>query len=220
VDEKLDPNEGVGELDALEYLAYYQGDPQQILKQRVTYGNALQTAHNWGVPSQNYPHTSEGVGIPISIGEWHTYAVEYEPTEIRFYLDGCLRNRIVEGQVVQFWNSATNAWDQKPFRIPKSQFYSLLIGNAASNAGYLPSWYRAWTDKNATATQGAAGANFRSTELHVDYVRYFTSPDLPTLPVGAATRASAAPGGTPALKAADPGVRAATIPHPRATPKR
>lgn len=191
VDERLDPNVGGGELDNLEFLAYDQRDPTQLLRQSATFGNALQTAHNWGVPALNYPHTSEGVGIPISVGEWHSYTVEYEPGEVRFYIDHCLRNRIVEGQIVKYWSSTSNAWEQKPFHIPKSQRYTLIIGNPASNAGYLPSWYRAWTDKES-ATQGSAGPNFRPTELHVDYVRYYTSPDLPPLE-GARTMRLAAP---------------------------
>lgn len=189
VDERLDPAQGVGELDALEYLAHDQGDPKQLVTGSATFGNAIQTAHNWGVPADNYPHTSEGVGIPISVGEWRSYSIDYEPGEVRFYIDGCLRNRIVEGQPVTYWNGTTNAWETKPFRIPKNQYYTLIIGNPASNAGYLPSWYRAWTDK-ATGTQGNAGAGFRSTELHVDYVRYYTSPDLPVLGATRSMRAA------------------------------
>lgn len=193
VDEKLDPAQGGGELDALEYLAHDQGDARQLLRNSATFGNALQTGHNWGGTPDGYPHTSEGVGIPISIGEFHSYTVEYEPTELRFYIDGCLRNRIVEGQVVEYWDGAANAMVSKPFRIPKNQFYSLIIGNPASNAGYLPSWYRAWTDKS-TGVGGNAGAAFRTTELHVDYVRYYTSPDLPQVTAPAARMAAPAPG--------------------------
>ena len=100
-------------------------------------------------------------------------------SEIRFYVDGCLRNRIVEGQTVKYWDSGANAMVARPFRIPKNQELSLIIGNPASNAGYLPDWYRAWTNKSGSGTEGNGGAAFKPTELHADYVRYYTSPDLP-----------------------------------------
>lgn len=170
VDEKLDPCLGSGELDALEFLAFDQGDPGQISSQSVTFGNAFQTAHNWG--TAYYPHTSQGVSIPISAGEFHIYAVEYEPTEIRFYIDDCLRNRIVDGQIITWWDSAVNNFVSRPFYVPKQQLYTIIISDPASGAGWLPAWYRAETD--ATGTKGSGQGNFRPTELHLDYVRYYT----------------------------------------------
>ena len=155
---------GNGELDALEYLADLGGAKDQIVRRSVSSGNAIQTAHNWGVDSQGYPHTSEGVGIPIRVGEWHTYSVEYEPDEIRFYIDSCLRNRIVEGQLVKVDGGGT-----RPFHIPRDQTYNLIIGNPISAAPWLPDWYRAW---------GGGNMNGRSdwvrTTVSVDYVRYYT----------------------------------------------
>jgi hypothetical protein len=165
---------GQGELDALEYLADLGGRPDQIVKGSATHGKAMQTMHNWGIDSQGYPHTSDAVGIPISIGEWHTYAVEYEPTEIRMYIDGCLRNRVREGDLiyVQPWDrpndQAGNAY--RPFRIPTDRKYHLLIGNAASAASWLPSWYRAYGGGTLERK------DFKPTTFDVDYVRVYKRP--------------------------------------------
>ena len=164
VDQKKDQSQGAGELDALEYLADFGGDPNQIVKQSASSGNAIQTAHNWGVDSAGYPHTSEGVGIPIRIGEWHTYAVEYEPDEIRFYIDGCMRNRIVEGQQVKLSTGGT-----RPFHIPRDQTYTILVGNPISAASWLPDWYKAWGGGNMDGR-----SDWISTTVAVDYVRYYT----------------------------------------------
>ncbi len=165
VDKVADPTQGGAELDMLEYISDLDGASDQLTKPSVTYGMAWQTAHNWGVGS--YPHISQGVGLPISVGDWHVYAVEYEPTEIRFYIDNCLRNRIVEGQLMQS-NGKT-----QPFHIPTGQTLQMLIGNPASAAAYFPAWYRASNGNNTSLRP-----DFQPTELDVDYVRYYVDPAL------------------------------------------
>jgi len=162
---------GHGELDALEYLADLKGDSNQIVKGSATYGTAMQTTHNWGVDSQNYPHTSDGVGIPISVGEWHVYAVEFEPDEIRMYIDGCLRNRLREGDKVFIkpWDRPnTDTASYRPFKLPKNKKYNILIGNPASAASWLPSWYRAYG-----GASNLQRTDFKPTYLEVDYVRAY-----------------------------------------------
>jgi beta-glucanase (GH16 family) len=172
--------EGGGELDLLEYLAFDQNDTTQIVRQTATFGNAVQTGHNWGIKAPlianggGYPHTSEAVGIPISLGEFHTDRVDYEPTEIRFYIDNCLRNRITEGQLVKFKENGKEV--SRPFVIPQQQLYNIIISSPASSAHWLPNWYKATTDATGRFLNG--GSNFRPTELHVDYVRYYTSTEI------------------------------------------
>lgn len=168
-DQKSNPAEGPAELDALELLADLQGDEKQIVQGTGSYGQAWQTAHNWGVDSAGYPHTSEGVGIPISIGEFHVYAVEWEPAEIRFYVDGCLRNKIHDHDLVKLDGGGT-----REFRVPKDQTINILIGNPASAASWLPKWYRAWGGGNMNGR-----ADFVPTELHVDYVRFYEAEGAP-----------------------------------------
>jgi len=167
-DQKTDSTQGAGELDLLEYIADMDGASNQITSQSTSYAMAWQTAHNWGVASAGYPPTSQGVGIPISIGDWHVYAVEYEPTEIRFYIDGCLRNRLVEGEEVAQSDGST-----RPFHIPKNQTYGILIGNPASAETYWPAWYSAWGGSSS-----AGIANFQSTAIEVDYIRYYVDSSI------------------------------------------
>jgi len=165
VDQRLDPAQGIGELDALELLADLGGDPDQIVRRTATYGMGWQTIHNWGVDAAGYPHTSEGVGVPIRIGEWHVYAIEYEADEVRVYVDGCLRNRIREGQTIQLEGGGT-----RPFHIPRNQTQHIFLGNPASAASWLPRWYRAWGGGHQDGR-----ADFVPTELHVDYVRAYVA---------------------------------------------
>jgi hypothetical protein len=135
----------------------------------------MQTIHNWGVDSQGYPHTADGVGIPIGIGEWHTYAVEYEPTEVRMYIDGCLRNRLHEGDMVYLnpWDrpqDQPNAPSYRVFHIPTSKKYHIIIGNPASEASWLPTWYRAFGGGTLERQ------DFKPTTMDVDYVRVYKRP--------------------------------------------
>jgi hypothetical protein len=175
------------EMDVLEFLADQvpptsnasaaQGITEQVKIQSSSYGMAWQTAHHY----DSKGIVSLAVGIPIGTGEWHTYAVEYEPTEIRYYIDDCLTNRIIDGQ--QITNRFTNYTGI--FRIPKNQTFNILIGGPASAAPYLPSWYRAYqlqTDLCGNADPKCANAEpFESTEFEVDYVRVYTDPNLPQL---------------------------------------
>jgi beta-glucanase (GH16 family) len=159
--------EGNAEIDALEYLADLRGSAG--LGSNVTYGHAYQTLHNWGGNNSGLPHDGVGVGVPISTGEWHLYAAEWEPNEVRFYIDGCLRNRIHEGDRLTRADGTSYT-----FKIPRDQEISLLIGNPASGAGWLPAWYR------ASANGGTEPrADFKPTELEVDYVRVY-SPNAPS----------------------------------------
>lgn len=171
---------GIGELDALEYLAdISEKSPvqsSQIVSGSATAGIAMQTAHNWGVDSQNYPHIQDGVGIPIAIGEWHTYAVEYDSVEIRMYVDGCLRNRLREGDSVYIkpWDrpqDAPSVQTTRPFKLPGNKNYHIIIGSPASAASFLPSWYRAYG-----GLAGLQRPDFVPTHFEVDYVRYFARP--------------------------------------------
>ncbi len=165
-DQVTDPKQGAAELDLLEYIADFDGATDQLTRQSITYATAGQTVHNWGVG--DYPHVSQGAGIPISVGDWHVYSVEYEPTEIRFYIDNCLRNRVVEGQMVTVGNGKT-----LPFHIPTGQSLHMIIGNPASAVSYFPAW-----DQASGGTNHTQRPDFQPTELDVDYVRYYVDPGL------------------------------------------
>src|SRR5205814_1915025 len=116
-------NPPAGELDAVEFMAdtipepnepvIVQAIPEQIKKQSSTYGMAWQTAHDWYPSNQ----VSNGIGIPIGLGEWHTYAVEWETAEVRFPIDGCVTQRLIEGQqITDRWSGITQT-----FHVPQDQ---------------------------------------------------------------------------------------------------
>lgn len=161
VDQRQDQTQPGVELDALEAIGSLDGIT--VLNEKTSFIRGLQTVHDWGTTST--PHVSEGVAVPISIGKWHTYAVEWTASEIRVYIDGCLRNRVTDGQVVKdMWSDNSGI-----FHVPKSQTVNFLIGNAPAGAEWLPLWYRA-----ASPNGVEPRADFKPTTLEVDYVRYYS----------------------------------------------
>lgn len=164
-DNGLASGQGAIELDALEMLLDLRGG-QSGLNKNVTYGMAHQTAHNWGGNGSGLPHESVHTGTPIHRGEWYTFSVEWEPTVIRFYLNNCLRKVIRDGDQVKKEDGSYFT-----FRVPRDQKISLLIGNTASSAPWLPAWYRA--DANGGTEPRS---DFQTTEMEVDYVRVYGVP--------------------------------------------
>jgi len=161
--EKANPDTGGGELDALEFIGDMEAGPEMFVGDAGTYGIAHQTIHNWGSELINYPHTSSHKGTPISIGQWNTYAIEFDAKEIRVYLNGCLTRRLVDGSP-----SVSTTGAITPFKIPHGQNFTLIMGAPASNAPWHPIWYRAWGGPDSLAKP-----NFKETEMHVDYVRFY-----------------------------------------------
>jgi hypothetical protein len=108
-------------------------------------------------------HHSAHVGTPLSKGEWYTFAVEWESDVVRFYINNCLRKVFRNGDQVRQDDGSLIT-----FYVPKDQNISLLIGNPASSASWLPAWYRA--DANGGPEPRS---DFKPTELEVDYIRVY-----------------------------------------------
>ena len=164
VDKSNDPTQGNVEWDALELIGDTQGTT--TMNANVTQGMAIQTAHNWGGNNSGLPHISSSTALPISTGVWNTFVVEWEPNEVRFYINDCLRKRIRDGESYKQGDGSMAV-----FRIPKNQTISILIGNPASGASWLPAWYRATLNTN-----GSPRSDFKPTEFEVDYVRVYGAP--------------------------------------------
>lgn len=176
-----------GEIDVLEYVADRYGDTplreqslsRQIRLQSSAYGMAGQTAHHYVGDAAKTTY-AKGVSVPIGVGEWHVYAVEWEPSEIRFYTDSCLTERIVEGQQV---SNPSNPASHGTFRVPVKQSMAIMIGNPASASRYKPEWYRTLgkqTDLCGTGDPNCEEAEpFEPTEFEVDYVRVYVDTKLP-----------------------------------------
>jgi hypothetical protein len=148
------------ELDALEALG--ETDGLTVINNNTVYFKAIQTGHDWGF--NGTAHVSDAVVVPLNLGEWYTYAVEYEPTEIRFYVNGCLRNRIMNQQTVYgMWDNSSGTFD-----IGQDQEMFILIGNPVSAAEWLPEWYRGHSPNGVEPR-----ADFIPTILEVDYFRFY-----------------------------------------------
>jgi hypothetical protein len=157
------PNgQGGIELDALEFLADLRGS-QSGFEKNVTYGLAHQTAHNWGGNGSGLTHHSAHVGTPLSKLEWYTFSVEWESDVVRFYINNCLRKVFRDGDQIRQDDGSFIT-----FHVPRDQNISLLIGNPASSASWLPAWYRA--DANGGPEPRS---DFKPTELEVDYIRVY-----------------------------------------------
>lgn len=185
-------NERAFEMDVLEYVAdledqsppapnvgVAQGIAEQIKLQSSTYGLAGQTT--WDYEPKPVGTIGKGIALPISSTEWHIYAVEFEPSEVRFYIDNCLTSRVQDGQqVIDRWHP-----DQPPktFHIPKAQMFHILIDNPASAAPWFPAWYRTYgkqTDACGNSWPNCMNTDaFESTEFEVDYVRVYQDPNGP-----------------------------------------
>ncbi len=173
VESKDDDHVGIGELDNLEFIGDHEAGPSIFKNGAGAYGMAHQTIHNWGIPLIEYPHVSSHKSVPIEIGKWHTYAIEFDDDEIRVYIDDCLTKRLVEGTPVprpaNLPIPSDGNTETMPFKIPGRQSYKLIIGNPASNAPWFPTWYRA----GGIGALGYPRTDFKETIMHIDYVRYY-----------------------------------------------
>lgn len=191
-----DPNgERAFEMDVLEYVADVEGQSppgapnasvaqglaEQIKLQSSTYGLACQTT--WDYEPEPVGTIGKGIALPISLTEWHIYAVEFESSEVRFYTDSCLTSRVHDGQqVISRWDATQTP---KTFHVPKAQTFHILIDNLASAAPWFPSWYRTYgkqTDACGNNWPNCMNTDaFESTEFEVDYVRVYQDPNAPHL---------------------------------------
>lgn len=154
--------QGTVELDALEFLADLRGTAG--FNNNITYGLAHQTVHNWGGNNTGLPHVSIHRSLPISKGDWHTFAVEWTEDAVRFYVDGCLRKTMRDGDPAKKEDGTMGT-----FYVPKNQKVSILIGNPASAASWLPAWYRVGNPNGGAEPR----SDFKTTEFEVDYVRVY-----------------------------------------------
>ncbi len=178
-----------GEFDALEMLADFSGSPDQLKKNSQTYGMGWQTSHIYPLAGNVQNKFDRGTGLPMRLEGWHTYAVEVDPTEVRYYVDDCMTHRFVDGQVITEADGT-----QKIFRIPINQGYQIIIGTPAANNDWMPEWYanrgvnkKSTTNSALLSTTSTRNDNnslinqslnvprsdFKETEFWVDYIRHY-----------------------------------------------
>lgn len=106
------------------------------------------------------PHAEQQDTITGNFGEgFHEYSVEWEPGEIRWYVDN------TEVLVVNDWFSAVDGEDEKPYPAPFNQPFFVQLNLAVG--GNWPGDPDASTD-------------FDKAEFEIDYVRVYQKPEYDT----------------------------------------
>lgn len=128
--EGSDPdNKGSAEIDIFEIFGHASGSPVNI---------TLHKRNNSGSGT-----TVDVDSYAVDATEWHTYALDWQPTYMRFYLDGVLKAEVT---------GADAEW----FSVPMS-----LRLNYSMNAGWFPSG------------QQSDGTTPDPLTMEIDYVRYW-----------------------------------------------
>ncbi len=91
--------------------------------------------------------------------DFHEYSVEWEPGEMRFYIDGNLYH------TVNSWFTANEGEDDKPYPAPFNQDFYVILNLAIGGT---------WPGNPDETT------NFDTAELLVDYVRVYQKPEYDT----------------------------------------
>lgn len=111
----------------------------------------------WKARKKYYPHLKSAKARKDTfINDFHTYAVEWEQDEIRFYVDNYLINRIVEGETV---NKRINKGYIGRYKIPEWPFHIILnnqITNVGDNKKFWPTL-----------------ENWKDSDHLIDYVRVY-----------------------------------------------
>ncbi len=120
-------------------------------------GNQANTAY--GTIHYGEPHAQQQGTYVLSNGtfasDFHEFSVEWEPGEMRFYIDGNLY------ETVNDWFTAVSGENEKPYPAPFNQPFFVQLNLAVGGT---------WPGNPDTAT------NFDNAEFIVDYVRVYQKP--------------------------------------------
>ena len=143
-----------GEIDIMEAVSH---DPSTVIG----------TFHGGAWFGETHVHHSLGrsydPGEPRYAAEWHTYAVEWSPDEIRFFVDDVEISHVDQGQMLagdvlssdDASVSVGDAWPEFPVQIPDLPFYFILNTSIVPTGGFslrdfapvdhLIDWVRVYT---------------------------------------------------------------------------
>ena len=133
-----------GEIDIMEVLGNDVSTAYGTLHYGEPHGEQQGT---WGLTGQTYADS------------FHEYSVEWEPGEMRWYIDGNLYNTVND------WFTAVQGEDEKPYPAPFDQPFFVQLNLAVG--GTWPGNPDATTD-------------FDKAEFEVDYVRVYQKPEYDT----------------------------------------
>ena len=133
-----------GEIDIMEVLGNDVSTAYGTLHFGEPHGEVQGT---WGLTGQTYADS------------FHEYSVEWEPGEIRWYIDGNLYNTAND------WFTAESGGDEKPYPAPFDQPFFVQMNLAVGGS---------WPGNPDDTT------NFDNAEFEIDYVRVYQKPEYDT----------------------------------------
>ena len=133
-----------GEIDIMEVL----GNQTEIAYGTIHYGE---------------PHAEQQGIYTLENGtfadDFHEYSVEWEPGEMRFYIDGNLYHTVNQ------WFSAVDGQDEKPYPAPFDQTFFVQLNLAVGGT---------WPGNPDETT------DFENAKFYIDYVRVYQKPEYDT----------------------------------------
>lgn len=124
-------------------------------------GNQVDTAY--ATIHYGEPHAEKQGSLVLSNGtfadSFHEYSVEWEPGEIRFYIDGQLVNKAND------WFTAVAGEEEKPYPAPFDQLFYVQLNLAVGGN---------WPGNPDETT------DFSKAEFEIDYVRVYQKPEYDT----------------------------------------
>lgn len=124
-------------------------------------GSSADTAY--GTVHYGEPHAEQQGTVVLENGSYadsfHEFSVEWEPGEMRFYIDG------EHYHTVNDWFSAVNGEDEKPYPAPFNQPFFVQMNLAVGGT---------WPGNPDETT------NFDKAEFEIDYVRVYQKPEYDT----------------------------------------
>ena len=124
-------------------------------------GSATETAY--GTVHYGEPHAEQQGTVVLDNGtfasDYHEYSVEWEPGEIRWYIDNELY------LTVNDWFTAVQGEDEKPYPAPFDQPFFVQMNLAVGGT---------WPGNPDDTT------DFENAEFHIDYVRVYQKPEYDT----------------------------------------
>ena len=125
-------------------------------------GNQTDTAYgtvHYGEPHAEQQGTYVLEGGDTFASDFHEYSVEWEPGEMRWYIDGNLYH------TVNSWFTAVDGEDDKPYPAPFNQTFFVQLNLAVGGT---------WPGNPDETT------DFENAEFLVDYVRVYQKPEYDT----------------------------------------
>ena len=124
-------------------------------------GHQVNTAY--GTVHCGEPYKQQQGSVVLDEGtfasDYHEFSVEWEPGEMRFYIDGILYHTVND------WFTAVEGEAEKPYPAPFNQNFYLILNMAVGGT---------WPGNPDETT------NFDNAELAVDYVRVYQKPEYDT----------------------------------------